>query len=75
MSRVKGDSLLGVYVSFRIFHDWELEGMVSFFALIHSHLPIDKGVDKMLWKRGRCGQYEVKTFYETLIGSFRTSWE
>ena len=35
----------------RDFNDWELDQVVAFFSLLHSHTPRDEVVDKLVWNR------------------------
>ena len=41
----------------RDFNDWELDQVVDFFSLLHSHTPRGVGVDKLVWRPSRKGSF------------------
>ena len=47
-------------------NDWELNQMVSFLSLLHSHTPRDDVGDKLVWGLGRKGIFYSKSFYHVL---------
>uniref|UniRef100_A0A2N9EUJ9 Reverse transcriptase zinc-binding domain-containing protein n=1 Tax=Fagus sylvatica TaxID=28930 RepID=A0A2N9EUJ9_FAGSY len=56
----------------RDFNDWEMEEVLSFLNLIHSKIPSHEGPDVMKWKLRQHGRFEVKSFYQALIGQSTT---
>lgn len=51
-------------------NDEEIEGVVSFLHLLESHVLIRKGGDRMRWQLMRSGDFTIRSFNETLRGSF-----
>jgi hypothetical protein len=47
-------------------NDWELDQMVSFLSLLHSHTPRDDVGDKLVWGPGRKGIFYSRSFYHVL---------
>ena len=50
----------------RDFNDWELDQVVAFFSLLHSHTPRDEVVDKLVWNPNRRGSFDSRSFYHVL---------
>ena len=50
----------------RDFNDWELDQVVAFFSLLHSHTPRDEVVDKLVWNPNRRGSFDSHSFYHVL---------
>jgi hypothetical protein len=50
----------------RDFNDWELDQVVDFFSLLHSHIPRGVGVDKLVWRPSRKGIFDSRSFYHVL---------
>jgi hypothetical protein len=42
----------------RDFNDWELDHVVAFFSLLHSHTPRGEVVDKLVWNPNRRGSFD-----------------
>uniref|UniRef100_A0A2N9FC99 Reverse transcriptase domain-containing protein n=1 Tax=Fagus sylvatica TaxID=28930 RepID=A0A2N9FC99_FAGSY len=47
-------------------NDWELDQMVSFLSLLHSHTPRGDVGDKLVWGPGRKGIFDSRSFYHVL---------
>ncbi len=50
----------------RDFNDWELDQVVDFFSLLHSHTPRGDGMDKLVWRPSRKGVFDARSFYHEL---------
>ena len=50
----------------RDFNDWELDQVVDFFSLLHSHTPRGVEVDKLVWRPSQKGIFEARSFYHVL---------
>ena len=48
----------------RMFQDWELESLNSFFALLYSIEVGQSEEDKVAWFAARSGSFEVKSYYK-----------
>uniref|UniRef100_A0A2N9F2T4 Reverse transcriptase zinc-binding domain-containing protein n=1 Tax=Fagus sylvatica TaxID=28930 RepID=A0A2N9F2T4_FAGSY len=61
----------------RDFNDWELDQVVDFFSLHHSHTPWGVGVDKLVWRPSRKGIFDAQSFYHVLrvTLAFRFPWK
>jgi hypothetical protein len=62
----------------RLFHDWEVEVVASFYKCLYDCNLRGGGVDKLWWLHSRKGLFEVKTFYRALsppgLSSFPGRW-
>jgi hypothetical protein len=47
-------------------NDWELDQVVTFFSLLHSHTPRGDEVDKLVWGPSRKGIFDSRSFYHVL---------
>jgi hypothetical protein len=50
----------------RDFNDWELDQVVDFFSLLHSHTPRGVEVDKLVWRPSWKGIFEARSFCHVL---------
>ena len=50
----------------RNFNDWEVEGVASFFELLHSHSSFRKGGDGLRWRLKGNGVFDIRSFYSAL---------
>uniref|UniRef100_A0A2N9HB87 Reverse transcriptase domain-containing protein n=1 Tax=Fagus sylvatica TaxID=28930 RepID=A0A2N9HB87_FAGSY len=50
----------------RDFNNWELDQVVAFFSLLHSHTPRGVEGDKLAWRPGRKGIFDSRSFYHVL---------
>jgi hypothetical protein len=42
----------------RSFNDWELDQVMAFFSLLHSHTPQGENADKLHWRLNRKGTFD-----------------
>jgi hypothetical protein len=56
----------------RLFHDWEVEVLASFYKCLYDCKLRGIGADKLWWLPSRKGVFEVKSFYRALLPT-RTS--
>jgi hypothetical protein len=50
----------------RGFNDWEMDQVMTFFSLLHSHTPWGVGEDKLVWNLNRTGLFDSRSFYHML---------
>jgi exonuclease III len=50
----------------RDFNDWEIDQVVDFFSLLHSHTSRGVEGDKIVWRLGRKGMFDSRSFYHVL---------
>uniref|UniRef100_A0A2N9EU99 ubiquitinyl hydrolase 1 n=1 Tax=Fagus sylvatica TaxID=28930 RepID=A0A2N9EU99_FAGSY len=50
----------------RNFNDWEVEGVASFFELLHSQSSFREGGDGLRWRLKSNGIFDVRSFYSAL---------
>ena len=50
----------------RDFNDWEMDLVVSFFLLLHSHTLMTAEADKLTWKLTRSGVFDTRSYYLAL---------
>ena len=50
----------------RDFNDWEMEQVLVFFSLLHSHTPRGVDGDKLCWKLHQSGNFDSRSFYHVL---------
>ena len=50
----------------RSFNDWELEQVMAFFSLIHSHTPRGEEADNLRWRLNGKGTFDSHSFYHAL---------
>ena len=50
----------------RGFNDWELDQVMTFFSLLHSHNPRGVGEDKLVWNPNRTSLFDSRSFYHML---------
>jgi hypothetical protein len=50
----------------RSFNDWELEQVMAFFSLIHSHTPRGEEADKLRWRLNGKGTFDSRSIYHAL---------
>ena len=48
------------------FNDWEVEGVASFFELLHSHTSFKEGVDGLRWRLTGNGIFNIQSYYLAL---------
>ena len=53
----------------RNFNDWEMEGVISFFGLLHSHSSFKVGGDGLRWRLKGNGMFDICFYYIALRGS------
>jgi hypothetical protein len=58
----------------RLFHDWEVKVVVSFYKYLYDCNLRGEGVDKLWWLHSRKGLFEVNTFYRALSPSGSSSF-
>jgi hypothetical protein len=51
----------------RAAHDWEVDDLASFFALLYSIRIERNAEDKLWWSPSRKGKFDVSSFYKTLV--------
>ena len=49
------------------FNDWELDQVMAFFSLIHSHIPKGETVDKLRWRLNRKGVFDSRSYFHVLL--------
>jgi hypothetical protein len=61
----------------RLFHDWEVEVLASFYKCLYDCKLRGVGVDKLWWLHSCKGVFEVKSFYRALSPSrsFSFPWK
>jgi hypothetical protein len=50
----------------RNFNDWEVEGVASFFELLHSHTSFKEGGDGLRWRLTGNGIFNIRSYYLAL---------
>jgi hypothetical protein len=50
----------------RNFNDWEVEGVATFFELLHSHSSFREGGDGLRWRLKGNGIFDIRSFYSAL---------
>ncbi len=55
----------------RNFNDWEMDGMLSLFNLLYSHIPTRVCEDVLLWRLKSTGIFDIRSFYKALRGPSR----
>ena len=53
----------------RNFNDWEMEGVISFFGLLHSRSSFKVGGDGLRWRLKGNGMFNICSYYTALRGS------
>lgn len=56
---------------FRNLKDWEVEGIVSFFNLLLSHVPSREGGDGLWWRLKGNEAFDIRSFYSALRALLR----
>jgi hypothetical protein len=51
----------------RLIHDWEVEVLAAFYRSLYSCKLREDGKDKLWWVPSRKGDFEVKSFYHTIL--------
>jgi hypothetical protein len=54
---------------YRDFNDWEMDSVVSFFHLIHSHAPSKEDANMLTWKLNQTGMFDTRSCYLALRDS------
>ena len=50
----------------RNFNDWEVEGVASFFELLHAHTAFKEGGDGLRWRLKSNGVFDIRSYYLAL---------